>query len=130
MSDIDVDRYITRGLAGMVPGAGWRWTDDRPEFHFPLEENKSYTAFFVFSVADATYKDTGPVTVDVLVNGHSLMRELCQRAGDYRLERDVPREWLAAGETRLAAEIAPAWVSPDDGSHLGVILQQAGFIPH
>jgi hypothetical protein len=128
MSDIDVEKFTSRGVGPPIPDASWRWSDEHPMFHFPLTAGRQYAARFDFSVAEVTYKDTGPVTVTLLVNGHTLARKLCEKPGDYLLEADVPPEWLATEEALLNALIDPYWKSPGDGKQLGVILKEVGFV--
>lgn len=126
MGDPEAEDHILSGLSG--PIGAWRWTYDRAELRFWLPKVRHWIATVDFAVAEATLKDTGPVTVKVFVNGRAAGAKVCKHAGSYRLETPVPPEWLRGPEPdELAIESRPMWVAPTDGQHLGLILNAAGF---
>jgi hypothetical protein len=80
------------------------------------------------SIADATLKDTGPVTISVFINGHLLDTMMYASAGRKEFEKPVPAGFLLPKSVNLAAlEIDKVWVSKTDGAVLGFILTTAGF---
>ncbi|MFM2124485.1 MAG: hypothetical protein RL328_936, partial [Acidobacteriota bacterium] len=81
-----------------------------------------------FTVPEATFKTTGPVTIAFHVNGHTVETIRCAEPGARKLSKAVPPEWIVAGkENIVGAEIDKLWVSPDDGAQLGFILTQIGL---
>jgi hypothetical protein len=127
MNDPEADDHF---VADIAPHAGaWRWTYDRPTLRYWLKRDREWRTMVRFIVADATFKDTGPVTVKFFVNDRLAGTQVCAKAGEYRFEKPVPADWLSAdGKNTLAFEPHPVWVSPQDGQHLGVILLEAGFV--
>jgi hypothetical protein len=130
MGDPAAMDYIVRDVSDSLEGGRWRWTFDHPELQFALKNTAKLKLEADFSVADATLKDTGPVTVKFSVNGHDLPVAKYSKSGDYHFARPVPAAWLSTdGLTKVAVEVAPMWVAPTDGKRLGLILIRAGFVP-
>ncbi len=128
MGDLNAAAYIVHDIAGGVAADSWRWTGKRPELRFFLEHADGVKFKADFSVADATLKDTGPVTVSVFINGVLLGAVHCPTAGERHFEKPVPENLLHAGALNLAAmEVDKVWVSKLDGAALGFILTRAGF---
>ncbi|MDQ6677620.1 MAG: hypothetical protein M3Z09_10030 [Acidobacteriota bacterium] len=129
MNDPDVKAYIVKDVSdGLDPG-GWRWTFDRPELRFLVKTTDGVHAVADFSIADATMKDTGPVTVSFFVNGKLLGTEKYSKSGSYHFDKPVPADLLTAGKlATFAMRPEPIWISPTDKQHLGLILIRAGFI--
>jgi hypothetical protein len=89
-------------------------------------ENLVYT--LDFSIADSTFKDTGPVTLTFFVNDRIIGTRRYTLPGTYHFEQPVPPNWVEAGkEATLAAEIDKVWVAPQDGAKLGFILSRIGL---
>jgi hypothetical protein len=130
MGSPEADAYIVRDLTEYTPGSAWRWTRKRPELRFFLDGIDHLKFKVDFSVADATLKDTGPVTISVFINGHPLGSVKCPTAGRQAFEKPVPAAFLHAKAVNFAAlEIDKVWVSKTDGAVLGFILTTAGFAP-
>ena len=66
-------RDISPGLA-----ANWRWTDQRPAVRIRVRSTENLKYTIDFTLPEATFKDTGPVTVTFTVNDHVLDRALCR----------------------------------------------------
>jgi hypothetical protein len=82
-----------------------------------------------FSVAEVTFKETGPVTVSFYVNGTGVGRVPCPKPGDYKFEQPVRQDLLRANEyNTIAAQADKLWVSPADGAKLGFTMTRAGFL--
>ncbi len=125
-SDPDADEYIVRDIS---PGpAQGRWTLDHPEMKIPVEPRPGLRFEMSFSIHAMPFRDTGPVTVAVKINGHPLGSIYCDHVGDYRFTHSVPPEWVHSGEAaHVLAESSPLWTAPDDGAHLGFLIEEAGF---
>jgi hypothetical protein len=129
MSEQDADAHIVRDVSPAAEGAAWRWTFQRPELRFWLEETTRQKLVADFAIATDTFKATGPVTVTFFVNGKPLGRQRCPQAGPYRFEKAVPAAWLSTDDvTLVAAEADKLWTSPADGVRLGFILSRMGFM--
>ncbi len=124
-SDPDADEYVVRDIR---PGDARRWTTDHPEMRFPIEPRPGLRFEMSFWIVATTFRETGPVTLVVKINGQPLGSVYCQHPGNYRFERPVPLNWLRSGEpVRLLAEASPLWTVPADGAHLGYLIEEAGF---
>jgi len=81
-----------------------------------------------FSIAESTLKDTGPVTISILVNDNPLDTLHYDTPGQRHFQKPVPESFLRAKTVNhVTMEIDKPWVSKDDGAVLGYILTRAGF---
>jgi hypothetical protein len=81
-----------------------------------------------YSVAEATFKDTGPVHFKFFVNEKLLGEAHHDKPGAYTFEKPVPAQMLRANaENDLAVEVDKPWIAPGDGAKLGFILTSIGF---
>lgn len=127
LGTLDADSHIVRDIPKDGQGS-WRWTGEHPAVEVTLRSVENVTYLIDFSMADATLKDTGPVTLTFDVNGHELGSATYRSAGSYHFEKAVPREWLEVGKpTEVGASIDKMWVSPTDGVKLGFILSHLGL---
>ncbi|QOY86873.1 hypothetical protein [Paludibaculum fermentans] len=88
-----------------------------------------WLAAFDFEVADATLRDTGPITLTFEVNGQKVGTLRCDHAAQYRFRAPIPKA-LAQEEQviTLVGIVDKPWVSPGDGAKLGVLVTGAGFL--
>ena len=129
MNDADATAYFIKDIGAGLENDTWRWTGPKPELRFLLNTVDDLKFAMNFSIADSTFEKTGPVTLSVFVNGHLLDRIRYTTAGQKRFIKEVPPDWLkVGGDTIVAAEINPCWISPTDGTQLGIILLEAGFV--
>jgi hypothetical protein len=130
MAQADADSYIVRDVTAASEAGAWRWTRKRPELRFFLESTDHVDFKADFSIADATFKDTGPVSVSVFINGNLLDTVRYAQAGEKHFSKAVPEEYLHPKALNFAAlDIDKVWVSKTDGAQLGFILMRAGFTP-
>ncbi len=124
-SEGDMSRVVADIL---TPAAGWSWTGKRPTVKIRLQGRKQVHYEMDFAVADATFKQTGPVTVTFFVNEHALESILYSKPGPQHYEKAVPLEWIKADTDNLVgAEVDKFFTSPDDGVKLGLILNRIGL---
>jgi hypothetical protein len=129
MGDVYADSYIVRDIQDSPQGTGWRWTYARPELRFIVDRAEGWKFAADFSFPGPNFRDTGPVTVSLFINGHLLDRVRYTTPGDKHFEKPVPAAWLRPGDyTSVVAEIDPPWIAPSDNAKLGVVLHRAGFI--
>jgi len=127
MDDPDAALHFVRDIS---PGlaANWRWTDQRPAVRIRVRavENLKYT--IDFTLPEATFKDTGPVTVTFTVNDHALDHVRYAAAGSRHFEKAVPADWIALNKDAIVGvEVDKPWISKEDGVHLGLILTRIGL---
>jgi hypothetical protein len=129
MSDADAGAHFVRDISPGLEGGRWRWTNQRPELKFFLESTKGWKLVWDFSVAEVTFRETGPVTVSFYVNGRPVGRLPCPKPGDYEFEQSVRQDLLRANEyNTIAAQADKLWVSQTDGVKLGFTMTRAGFL--
>ncbi len=126
MSEPRANSFILNDIAN----TGWkRWTGARPAVRCTLPWDGKWLAALDFQVADATLKDTGPITLTFEVNGQKVGSLRCDRAGAYRFRAVLPAALSKEDqELRLDVAIDKPWVSPGDGAKLGVLVTAAGFL--
>ncbi len=129
MNDPSADTYIVKDIAASAEGGSWRWAHRRPELRFFVETDRDWKFEMNFSIPEATLKDTGPVTLSVLIDGKLLGRYRYDRHGEKHLLRPVPPGLLKAGAINsVAIEPDRVWISTLDGAALSFILSSAGFV--
>jgi hypothetical protein len=128
MRDSAADLRIVKDILG-GPGEPWRWTAKRPTIRVPPTDIAGLTYQIQFSVAEATFKFTGPVTVTFLVNDKPLGTLRCDKPGERVWKAPVPPEMLRPNaENTIGAEVDKVWTSPRDGVQLGLILTNIGLV--
>src|SRR2546421_398095 len=79
LSERDADEYIVRDITpGGAPGS---WTLDHPEMRIPVEPRPGLRFEMSFHIHEKLFRDTGPVTVAVKINGHLLGSIYCDHVG-------------------------------------------------
>jgi hypothetical protein len=128
MSDPNAGAYIVRDVADNAEAGSWRWARKRPELRFFLESTENLKFKADFGIAESTFKETGPVSISVFINGNLLDTMKCADAGEKHFEKPVPANFLRAKSVNFAVmEVDKVWVSKTDGAVLGFILTRAGF---
>ena len=128
MGDPRSSDCIVSDVSPIAEGSGWRWTYLEPTLKFYLPTYGQQRFVMDFFISETTFKDTGPVTLSVFVNGGLLTRLRCSRPGGYHLDRPVPSAWLQrANPAIVRAVLDKVWVAPRDGARLGYALTGAGF---
>lgn len=129
MDDSNADAYIVKDIGRTPEGTGWRWTFQRPELRFYLNSKENLKFVMDFHISPATFAQTGPVTLSVLIGGESLISKRCNQPGAYHLEAPVHGLNIKINEpVNVVAQLDKLFVSPADGARLGYILQNAGFV--
>ena len=129
MNDPAIDDYIVKDISDSLEGNSWRWGYERPEVRLQLKQTGGQKLEAHFSVADATFKTTGPVTVNFFVNNKNVGTMKITKPGDQVFSKEVPADMLSTTDmTDVAIEAKPFWTSAGDGRHLTVILTQVGFV--
>ncbi len=128
MSEASASNYIVGDINEAIEGGGWRWTKRKPTLRLQLKRASNQKFMADLSIADSTFKDTGPVRITFTINGHELAVESYTKPGRHPFEKAAPAEWLhAVGDNIISMEIDKVWTAPADGAQLGFILASAGF---
>jgi hypothetical protein len=128
MNDPNAPAYFIRDISPGLEANSWRWTFRRPELRFFIETSQNLKFVMDLAVPELTFKQTGPVTLSVFINGQLLDRFPCPEPGQRQIEKKVPPEMLKAGAVNVVAiEPDKVWISKQDGAVLGFILSSAGF---
>jgi hypothetical protein len=128
MDDPDATMHFIRDISEGTD-TSWRWTGQRPAVKLKIRSVSNLKYTIDFTVPEATFKDTGPVTIAFTVNDHVLGRERYAAPGHQHFEKAVPSEWLELDKNAtVGAEIDKMWVSKVDGARLGFILSRIGLL--
>lgn len=129
MNDPMADAYIVRDVSKTTEGNSWRWAYKHPALRFYLRSIDGIKFALDAGIAELTFKETGPVTLTVLINDHELDKLRFDQPGNRHFEKEVPAAFLRAGaENLVAIEPDKFWVSKQDGATLSFVLIQAGFV--
>jgi len=103
------------------------WTYDPPAMRFYVKDIKKLTLHGL-AIAEATFAQTGPVTLAVVVNCQLLERKRYGKPGSYSLVLPVPVDVLKADSLNtVTIEPDKVFVAKEDGAKLSFILTGAGF---
>ena len=128
MDQVETDAYILRDIPKGDTGP-WRWTGARPTIRLYLTTIADYRARVEYTVAEATFKTTGPVTLRFFVNDQLLSEQRHDRPGNFTFEKPIPHKMLKANnDNDLAVEVDKPYVAERDGAKLGFILTAIGFV--
>jgi hypothetical protein len=126
-SQADADTYYLKDV-GTLEGSTWRWTREKPELRFHIGSNKGRIFRLDLGIHDLTFRETGPVTLAIRINGQLLDRPAFASSGDRTYQRAVPDSMLHPNaENRVEIEVLNPWKAPD-GVRLGFILHAMGFL--
>lgn len=129
MESPQVDHYIVGGVLTREAGANWRWTAQRPELRFQLEQTEGLKFFLDLVVAGSTLEVTGPITIRFFIDGKQFGSVRYTDAGEKHFETPVDAKLLKSGEPIIvAAEVDKVFVAGNDGARLGFLLVKAGFV--
>ena len=128
MGDPAIAAFLVRGIGRDIEGGAWRWTGQRPTVRLRPRTNYGVYYAIEFTLPEATFKDTGPVTISYFVGDHLLDRVLYARAGGWHFDKLVPEDWITPQrDVELAAEVDKVWTSKIDGAKLGFVLNAMGL---
>jgi hypothetical protein len=127
MGDPESDRYIVQGFASRSEGA-WRWAYEHPVLRFWGPDLEHVHFFMDFAIPERTFRETGPVTLTLSLNGEVFDHLRCAEPGQHSYSHEAPAGLLLKNALNLVS-IQPDkfWVSRDDGTKHGFILVRAGF---
>ena len=128
VASADAYKYFVDDIIMCQPKSVSCWTLDAPQMKFWLSSTKDRFLTMSFSVAKATFQQTGPLVIDYFVNDHLLEHARYATDGDYTYRHAVPAGWLRTDDyTIVKMQVGNPYIAPTDGAKLGVLLVSAGF---
>jgi hypothetical protein len=126
MADPESDRYVVQGFAARSE-APWRWAYDHPVLRFLGPDMTRVRFFMDFSIPERTFRETGPVTLTLSLNGEVFDRLRCAQPGQQHYSHPAPAGLRRNAMNIVSIDPDKLWVSKEDGTKLGFILARAGF---
>lgn len=128
MNDPAAESYFVSDISPGLEAGSWRWVYRRPELKFYIEDDSNLKFEMDFAIPEVTLKETGPVTLSVLINEKLLGKFRYDTQGQKHLERKVPPGMLKPKAiNHVVIEPDKVWIAKQDGAALGFILSGAGF---
>lgn len=128
MSDPDASQHVVKDIYDS-PGNPWRWTSKQPTVRILVYATDNVKLSTDFAIWDDGFKQTGPLELSFLVNGHLLAKERYTTPGYKHFEKAVPADWLSSEtESIVSVDVDKLYVSPLDGVKFGFILTRIGFV--
>ncbi len=128
MNDPDAAQHIVKDIYEPF-GSPWRWTAKQPTVKVLVDSADSVKLSADFAIWDDGFKQTGPLELSFLVNGHVLDKVKYTTPGYKHFEKAVPAAWLSADtESNISVDVDKLYVSPQDGKQFGLILTRIGFV--
>jgi hypothetical protein len=127
MGDPESDRYIVQGFASRSEGT-WRWAYEHPVLQFWGPDTEQVQFFMDFAIPERTFRETGPVTLTLSLNGEVFDHLRCAQPGQQSYSHEAPAGLLRRNALNVVS-IDPDkfWVSKEDGAKHGFVLARAGF---
>ena len=120
VKDIDTDP------AG--PSNLWRWTKQNPTVKILAATTQGLKLAIDFTLWDVAFRQTGPVELTFVVNGHTLDKIRYRTPGEKHFEKPIPADWLVTDvESKISISIDRLYIAPQDGAKFGFILSRIGF---
>ena len=128
MSDADADAFILTDVARGNVGGEFRWTGERPRFRLWPDEREDRELYMRFGIIPATFKETGPVTIEISINGTRLAERTFDLPRDYDHSERIPAGLLGSDvSATVELHITPVYKAPPYGEKLGICLYAIGF---
>lgn len=130
MNDPHAHLYFLRDIQFDLHQETWRWTGKNPALALGHPADKNGLRLVVdLATTGETLKDTGPVTIRFILNGHELGREQYDKAGTFQFTAPVPPDLVRMKvDNELAMEIDKTWSSAKQPGPYGFILVRAGLV--
>ena len=126
MADPESDRYVVQGFAARSE-APWRWAYDHPVLRFQGPAMVRVRFFMDFAIPERTFRETGPVTLTLSLNGEVFDHLRCSQPGQQQYSHPAPGNLRRNAMNFVSIDPDKVWVSKEDGTKFGFILARAGF---
>jgi hypothetical protein len=129
MDQPDLDLHIVKDVHPRYD-TPWRWTDSEAILNVLAVVIDHLKLSIDFTIYEPGFVQTGPLTLEFLVNGNPLDKVRYDTPGFKHFEKAVPPEWLSAVvESAISIKVDKLYVAPQDGAKFGVIVSRAGLVP-
>ena len=128
MSGPGVSWHIVKDIDPAGPGILWRWTRQNPTVKILAATTQGLKLAIDFTLWDVAFRQTGPVELTFVVNGHTLDKIRYRTPGEKHFEKPIPADWLVTDvESKISISIDRLYIAPQDGAKFGFILSRIGF---
>lgn len=129
MGDSQAGSYLLRDISKTSENGAWRWAYRHPEMRFFVESARAVRFRMDCALPDAVFRQVGPVTLTLLVNGKPFDKVACNHGGNFHYDKPVRPDLLMADSINtVAIEPDKVWVSQADGAALSFVIARAGFV--
>lgn len=118
-------------VSGVLDGgdAPWRWCEKQAVLRFKLPETRGLRFRADIAISEMTFAQTGPVRIEVAIDGKRLDTIVYDKPESRTSEFDVPAEMVTTGRpVNVTLTADKEWVEPGTGVRRGFILTSAGFV--
>ncbi len=120
--------HVVSGILAVSDGS-WRWCLKRAELQFRVPAARALRFRVDLAVSEMTFKQTGPVRIEVAIDGRSFGEIVFHKPDSRTVELDVPDGALSADRpVRVTLTADKEWTAPDTGERRAFILTSAGFV--
>lgn len=128
MADADIEKHVLRDVLHSDAGEPSRWTGAHPAFRLLLDDVEGLQFYIHLFLPEPTFQVTGPVKLTVTINGTVVATPQFKGEGDHEFQCVIPNGLLKRKEpATVSMDVHPPYVSPRDGTRLGVLLFAVGF---
>ncbi len=122
------ENHIVAGILA-AGGQSWRWCMKRAELQFRVPAARALRFRAELSISGMTFTQTGPVRIDVAIDGRQLDTIVFDKPDNRTVELNVPDGSLPAGRpAHVTLTADKEWTAPDSGERRAFILTSAGFV--
>jgi len=129
MGAFDTSTHILYGISYEIHEQSWRWAADDAALRLRMPAASGVRFVMHFTIPEATFQHTGPVTSSVFVEGREIGSIRCDAPASYYFDKPVPDGVVPAGtraEVRIRSD--KAWVDPVNNARLSLQMAEAGFV--
>lgn len=129
MNDEDAESHFVKDIIHALEGGSWRWCEKRPTVKILLVKTQGLKFTTDFTIWKGCLEQTGPETISFYIGDKLLDKVRYDTPGYKHFEKRVNPAWLQTSEdTLVSEEIDKVYVDPHDGTKLGFILTNLGFV--
>ncbi len=130
MNDPAASRHFVRDIRSWTEEDTWRWTGQRPTLMLAAPKLKGVRFNADVTVSEASFREPGPVSIAVIINGHELGQWRFDSPGHRVLDFPIPDGWLRTDiENIVEMPINKTFVAPgDDIRPRGFVLTSVGLL--
>jgi len=130
MNDPAAPRHFVRDIRPWTEEDTWRWTGEHPTLMLAAPKPKGVRFNADVTVPETSFRETGPVTITVVVNHRELGQWRFESPGHKIINLPVPDGWLRIDiENMIEMPIDKTFVAPgDDNKPRGFVLTSVGLL--